>query len=59
MGRFSGSYSEIPKSRGPYGGIRGVLHMYRQWKRAEAEERNARTPHDRTKAHRLKRCSCG
>lgn len=27
-------------------------------KRREAEERNARTPHDRTKAHRLGRCSC-
>lgn len=27
-------------------------------KRREAEERNARTPHDRTKAHRLNRCGC-
>jgi hypothetical protein len=27
-------------------------------KRFEAEERNAATPHERTKAHRLGRCGC-
>jgi hypothetical protein len=30
----------------------------KQLKRVEAEERNAATPHDKTKAHRLGRCSC-
>jgi hypothetical protein len=27
-------------------------------KRLEAEDRNARTPHERTRAHRERRCDC-
>jgi len=63
---FRGSYREVPKSRSridaqgkshPYG-PRGVLRAHREWKATEAAERNARTPHVRTRAHRLERCAC-
>lgn len=30
----------------------------KELKRLEAEERNTRTPHERTRKHRLGRCDC-
>jgi hypothetical protein len=37
---------------------RGALRELRRRRRAEAEERNAQTPHERTRRHRLGRCDC-
>ena len=37
---------------------RGARAERREEKRREAEERNARTPGVKTKAHRLGRCGC-
>lgn len=37
---------------------KGLARINRQLKRAEAEARNAMTPHDRTRAHRENRCEC-
>lgn len=53
--RFQGSYRELPKLRGKTG-PRGVLKALKVKRRTDAEERNARTSHDKTKAHRLNRC---
>lgn len=50
------AYSPGYTYAGPMG--RGYARLLRQEKRKEAEARNARTPHDRTKAHRLGKCDC-
>lgn len=42
----------------PNGKNKGVRRMWQLVKRRDAEARNAKTPHDRTKAHRLNRCGC-
>lgn len=38
---------------------RGAMRDLRKTKRREAEERNARTPHERTRTHRLMKCEHG
>jgi hypothetical protein len=38
--------------------FKGIARIMRDVKRAEAEARNANTPHENTKAHRLDRCDC-
>jgi hypothetical protein len=58
-GAFYGSYRDYPKSRGQLGGIRGIRKMIRGFKREDAMARAAVVLHARTKAHRLKRCTCG
>ncbi len=58
-GAFYGSYRDYPKSRGQLGGIRGIKKMIRGFKREDAEARAALVSHDRTKAHRKGRCTCG
>lgn len=37
---------------------KGYSRTLRESKRAEAQERNKNTPHERTKAHRLSKCDC-
>lgn len=37
---------------------KGFMTARRHMRRLEAEQRNAQTPHNRTKAHRLERCGC-
>jgi hypothetical protein len=46
VSRFNGSHGK------------GFMRVVREEKRKEAEERQSRTKHDRTKAHRLGRCDC-
>lgn len=43
---------------GSKGANRGLSRQVAELKRTEAEARNAATPHDRTRAHRLGRCDC-
>jgi hypothetical protein len=63
---YSGSYRHILKAQSrvdaqgkshPYG-PRGIKREHKRFLAAKAEERNARTPHTRTRAHRLGRCAC-
>lgn len=37
---------------------KGAQRVRKAVLRAEAEERNANTPHENTRAHRLSRCDC-
>ncbi len=53
--RFHGSYRDVAKSREH--GPRGVARASKLHKREEAEARNRKTEHYRTKAHRKGRCA--
>lgn len=45
-------------SKHPGTANKGLGRTLKQLKRAEAEERNSKTPHNRTRAHRVGRCEC-
>lgn len=49
--RRTGTHRLHPKDFG----LKGVNRTVREWKRMEAQNRNAVTPHDRTRQHR-ERC---
>lgn len=55
--RFRGSYRRVAEKSREHG-PRGIARMVRWEKDSEARERNAATPHNRTKRHRLNRCAC-
>lgn len=59
MSVFSGSYRERHPKIFTGAPNRGVARLLKEVKRTEAEDRNARTPHSRTKKHRLGTCGCG
>jgi hypothetical protein len=60
MNKWRALHNPAASGKAKHPGVvnKGLARTVRELKREQAAERNAETPHDRTRAHRTGRCEC-